>query len=80
MLGWLMTMLPPCTQVGRASDSMIASTLSFSFKLVCAGASCLLLGPPGFNWCFSSASDFSVIRRPGISIVGQLTEYVSPRF
>ena len=26
-------------------------------KLVGAGASCLLLGPPGFNWCFSLASE-----------------------
>ena len=24
-----------------------------------AGASCLLLGPPGFNWCFTFAPDFN---------------------
>ena len=54
--------------------SMMASTLSYSFQLVGAGASCLLLGPPGSNWCLSFAPGFSkVIRRPGISIVGQLT-------
>ena len=27
----------------------------FSFLLVRTGASCLLLGQPGFNWCFSFA-------------------------
>ena len=51
------------------------------FKNLNSGASCLLLGPPRFNWCFSFAPGFQyVIRRPGISIVGQLTESVSPRF
>ena len=34
-----------CTPVGRAPDSMMA------------GASCLLLGPPGSNWCFSFAPE-----------------------
>ena len=48
-----------CTPVGRASISMIAPTKSYSFQLVCVGASCLLLGPPGFNWCFSFAPDFN---------------------
>ena len=33
-----------CTPVGRASDSMMAPTLTGW-----AGASCLLLGPPGFT-------------------------------
>ena len=42
-----------CTPVGRASDSMMAPAVSYSFKLVGAGASSLLLGPPGINWCFS---------------------------
>ena len=46
-----------CTPVGRASDSMMAPTLSYSFKLVGAGDSCLLLGPPGSNWCFSFAPE-----------------------
>ena len=32
---------------------MMAPTLSYSFELVGAGAFCLLLGPPGSNWCFS---------------------------
>ena len=41
----------------------------------------MLLGPPGLNWCFSFAPDFQyVIWRPGIFIVKQLTESVSPRF
>ena len=39
----------------------------------------LLLGPPGFNWCFSFAPEL-VIGCPGISIVRQLTQSVSPRF
>ena len=29
------------------------------FILVGTGASCLLLGPPGFNWCFSFDPGFS---------------------
>ena len=44
-----------------------------------AGASSLLLGPPGSNWCFSFAPEL-VIRRPGISIVGQLTQSVESSF
>ena len=50
-----------CTPVGRASDSMRAQTYRYMylFSLVWAGASCLLLGPSGFNWCFSFAPDFS---------------------
>ena len=46
-----------CTPVGRASDAMIAPTENYSFKLVGAGASCLLLGLPGSNWCFSFAPE-----------------------
>ena len=30
---------------------------SYSFYLVGAGASCLFLGPPGSNWCFSFAPE-----------------------
>ena len=37
---------------------MMAPTLSYSFLLFGAGASCLFLGPPGFNWCFSFAPEF----------------------
>ena len=37
-----------CTPVGRASDSMMAPTSSYS---------CLLLGPPGSNWRFSFAPE-----------------------
>ena len=45
------------TPVGRASDSMMASTLKL-FNLVGWGF-LSLLGPTGFNWCFSFAPDFS---------------------
>ena len=41
-----------CTPMGQASDTMMAPT--YSFQLVGAGASCLLL-----DWCFSFAPDFS---------------------
>ena len=60
-----------CTPVGRASDSMMAPTYCYSFKLVGAGASCLLLGPTGFNWCFSFAPEL---------VSWQLTQSVSPSF
>ena len=33
--------------------------LKLFILLVGAGASCLSLGPPGFNWCFSFAPGFS---------------------
>ena len=46
------------TPVGRASDSMMAPTQSYSFYLVGVGASSLLLGPPWFNWYFSFAPEF----------------------
>ena len=69
------------TPVGRASDSMMAPTSSYSFQLVGAGASCLLLGPPGFNWCFSFALGFSKLfgaeRFPSS---GSLLSLLSPRF
>ena len=44
-----------CAPVGRASDSVVAPAWGCSFWLVGAGASCLLLGPPGSGWCFSFA-------------------------
>ena len=34
---------------------LLVPTENFSFYLAGAGASCLLLGPPEFNWCFSLA-------------------------
>ena len=40
-------------------DSMMALTLSHLLYLVGAGASCLLLDPPGFKWCFSFATVFN---------------------
>ena len=46
-----------CAPVGPASDSMMAPTWGCSFWLVGAGASCLLLGPPGSDWCFSFAPE-----------------------
>ena len=33
--------------------------------MVGAGASCLLLGPPGSNWCFSSAPELVSCSAPG---------------
>ena len=53
-----------CAPVGRASDSVMASTWSYSFLSVGAGASCLLLGSPGFSWCFSFAPDFQCYWAP----------------
>ena len=50
------------TLMGRASD-YDGPDLKLFIKLVGAGASCLLLGPPGFNWCFFGFSvNFSVLR------------------
>ena len=43
--------------MGRASESMMTPDLKPSI-LVGTGASCLLLGPSGFSWCFSFAPDF----------------------
>ena len=40
----------------------------------------MLLGPPESNWCFSFAPELVSFRRPGISIVGQLTESVESSF
>ena len=47
-----------CTPVGRASDSYDDLDLKLFILFGWAGASFLLLGPPGFNLCFSFASDF----------------------
>ena len=41
-----------CTPVGRASDLMIGPDLKLYILVCWAGASCLLLDPPEFNWCF----------------------------
>ena len=46
-----------CTPEGRTSDCMMAQTESYSFQLVGAGVSCLLLGPPWSNWRFSFAPE-----------------------
>ena len=43
-----------CKPVGRALDSK-----GIHFRDVGAGACCLLLGPPGFNWCFLLLRIFS---------------------
>ena len=43
-----------CIQVVTTFELVIKT--SCNKDLVGAGASCLLLGPPGSNWCFSFAS------------------------
>ena len=48
-----------CGLVSRASVSVVAPAWGCSVWLVGTGASCLLLGPPGLNWCFSFAPGFS---------------------
>ena len=40
------------------TPSVMAPIKSYSFKLVGTGPSCLLLGPPGYNWCFIFAPEF----------------------
>ena len=47
--------------VGRASDYMTVPIESYSFYLEGAGASCLIFGPPRFNWCFFFCSRFSAL-------------------
>ena len=54
-----------CAPVRRASGSVVAPTWGCSFWLVGAGASCLLLGPPGSNWCFSLAPGLVGCLAPG---------------
>ena len=69
-----------CTPVGQASDSMMAPTYSYSFSLVRAGASCLLLGPPGSNWCFVFYSGVSkLFGAQGFPSSGRLLNLLSPR-
>ena len=41
----------------KYSKAVRLGAYSYSFKLVGTGASCLLLGPPGSNWCFSFAPE-----------------------
>ena len=51
--------------------------------LVGAGASCLLLGPPGFNWCFffSFTPGFNkLLGAQGSPSSGSLLNLFSPRF
>ena len=45
-----------CTPLGRASD-YDGPDLKLFILVGWAGASCLLLGPPGSNWCFSFAPE-----------------------
>ena len=66
-----------CTPVGRASDSDGPDIKVFI--LVGWGRSFLSVAwPTGVQLVFFFCS--GVIRRPGISIVGQLTQSVSPGF
>ena len=58
----------------------LTETTKLTFEFVGAGACCLLLGPPGFSWCFPFAPGYKVIWRQWISIVGQLTEYAESSF
>ena len=51
-------------------------TKSYSFFLV--GASCLLLGPPVFNLCFSFAPGFSKLFSAQGSPSGSLLNLLSP--
>ena len=67
-----------CTPVGQASDSMMAPTYS-SFSWLGAELLVCCLAHRG-STCFFLSLRVSVYGRPGISIVGQLTESVSPRF
>ena len=62
--------------MGRASGSMMSPTSSYSFKFVGAGASCLLLGPPGSNWWFSFAPELVSYFAPRDLLLNLL----SPRF
>ena len=64
-----------CMPEGRASDSLMAPTYSYSFKLVGAGASCLFLCTPGSNWCLYFAPELvgysvprDLLRRAAYSI------------
>ena len=43
----------------------MAPTWGYSFWLVGAGVSCLLLGPPGSSWCFSLAPELVGCLAPG---------------
>ena len=68
------------TPVGGASDSTMAPTYSCSFLLVGTGASCSLLGPPGFRLkIFFLLQIFSGTFQ-GSPIVGQFISSVSLRF
>ena len=71
-----------CTPEGRALGSMIAPTYGCSFWLVEAGASCLLLCPPGpscfFFLMLRIFSEF--VWHPGFSIARLLVVSVGPRF
>ena len=49
-------LIPVC----RESDSMKASLKAIELSWFGTGASCLLLGPPGFNWCIFHQENMSV--------------------
>ena len=73
-----------CTPMGRASDSMVPPPPLKAIHFSCLGPEllvCCLAHRGSTGVFFSFAPDFQlVIGRPGISIVGQLTKSVSPRF
>ena len=70
-----------CTPVGRASDSMMPSTSLF-ILVGCCRSFLSVAWPTGVQLVlfFCSGLSVSYWARPGISIVGQLTESMSPRF
>ena len=60
---------------------MMASDLNLFILMAGAGASCLLLGPPGSDRCFSFAPGFSkVFGAQGSPSSGILLNMLSPRF
>ena len=67
-----------CTPVGRASDSMMAPTYSYSFSLVRAGVSSCLAhrGPTGV---FSFAPELVSFGAQGFPSSGRLLNLLSPR-
>ena len=65
-----------CTPVGRASDSIMAPTLIFSFSGLGSELLVCCLAHQGSTGVFLFLRNFS----KWISVVEQLTESVSPRF
>ena len=70
-----------CTQVGRASDSMMAPTKVIHFSWLGQELLVCCLARPGSNWCFSFAPGFSkLFGAQGSQSSGSLLNLLSPRF